>query len=210
MTRDEYLAAWSGLHGGHVPAGVVRGWLLGAYRIGSWLAARRVSPAAVTVAGLLLCLGVPVAAWTGGPGLLAGAALILLASVADALDGAVAVLTGRVSRIGFVYDSVADRLGELSWLLAFWVVGAPGPLVVAAGAASWLHEYVRARAAVAGMPEIGAVTVAERPTRVIVGVAGLILTAAAGVAATGAMAVWLVLQVVGIAQLGVAVRSALR
>ena len=52
----------------------------------------------------------------------------------------------------------ADRIGELGWLAAFWVAGAPGWLVVAAGAASWLHEYLRARATAGGMAEIGAVT----------------------------------------------------
>ena len=56
---------------------------------------------------------------------------MLLAAVADSVDGAVAVVTGRTTRLGYVYDSVADRLGEVAWLLAFWLVGAPGGLVVA-------------------------------------------------------------------------------
>ena len=214
MTWDEYATAWSGLHGGFDPRSaspVVRGWVRLAYRIGSFLARRRVAPITVTIAGVLLCLAVPFAALAGRPGLALGALLVLLAAVADGLDGAVAVVSGRVSRAGFVYDSVADRIGELGWLAAFWVAGAPGWLVVAAGAASWLHEYLRARATAGGMAEIGAVTVGERPTRVSVGITGLVLGAIAfpGTVVTVAAAVWLALQITGFAQLTAAVRRAL-
>ena len=217
MTFEEYVAAWSRLHGGFDPrrsSAVVRGWVLAAYRIGSWLGRRGVGPAAVTTAGVVLCLAVPFAALLGRGGLLLGAVLVLLAAFADGLDGAVAVVTGRTSRLGYVYDSVADRVGEAGWLAGLWVAGAPGWLVVAAGGTSWLHEYVRARATAAGMTEIGVVTVGERPTRVSVAFSGL---AIAGfirddwlpdviVVATAA---WLALAVVGLGQLAVAVRREL-
>jgi CDP-diacylglycerol--glycerol-3-phosphate 3-phosphatidyltransferase len=132
-----------------------------------------------------------------------------VAAFADGLDGAVAVLTGRASRLGYVYDSVADRLGELAWLIAFRLAGAPGWLVVAAGAASWLQEYARARATAAGMSELGVVTVAERPTRVLVAIFGLLLGFVAPPLITAATAVWLLLALVGLAQLAPAVRRAL-
>ncbi|MEU4691172.1 CDP-alcohol phosphatidyltransferase family protein [Actinoplanes sp. NPDC023714] len=212
MTWDEYATAWSKLHGGFDPreaSAVVRGWVLSAYRIGSFLGRKRISPLSVTIAGVVLCLAVPLAALGGSVGLAAGALLVLLAAMADGLDGAVAVVTGRVSRAGFVLDSVADRVGELGWLAAFWVAGAPGPLVVAAGAASWLHEYVRARAVAGGMAEIGAVTVGERPTRVSVAFTGLVF-GALGVPMTVFAAAWLLLQSIGFAQLIFAVRRALR
>jgi phosphatidylglycerophosphate synthase len=212
VTWDEYAVAWSRLHGGFDPrtaSPVVRGWVLGAYEIGSWLGRRRVSPLSVTLAGVLLCLAVPLAALAGPAGLAVGALLVLLAAAADGLDGAVAVVSGRVSRAGFVYDSVADRVGEVGWLAAFWVAGAPGWLVVAAGAASWLHEYVRARAAAAGMDEIGVVTVGERPTRVSVAFSGLLLGALSVPVLLFAGA-WLLMQTIGFAQLVFAVRRALR
>ena len=215
MTWDEYVVAWSRLHGGFDPgtaSPVVRGWLRAAYRIGSWLGRMRVGPSAVTTAGLICCLAVPVAAPAGRAGLLAGALLVVLAALADALDGAVAVVTGRASRCGFVADSLADRVGEAAWLTAFWLVGAPGWLAAAAGAASWLHEYARARATVAGMSEIGVVTVAERPTRVLVAVGGLAVAGVLGRAplvVTIAAAVWLGLAVVGSVQLTRAIRRAL-
>ncbi len=196
---------------------MVRGWVLLAYRIGSWLGRLGVGPTAVTAAGLILCLLVPVAALVGPGGLLVGALLVLLAAIADGLDGAVAVATGRTSRLGFVYDSVADRLGEVGWLTGFYLVGVPGWLVVGAGGVSWLHEYVRARATAGGMAELGAVTVGERPTRVSIAISGLIFAGIAGYVHQGwgvrvlvvAAAAWLALAVVGLAQLGIAVRRAL-
>ncbi|XVU27336.1 CDP-alcohol phosphatidyltransferase family protein [Actinoplanes sp. CA-054009] len=212
MLWEEYATTWSGLHGGFDPrraSPLVRGWVRLAYTCGSWLTRRRVGPMAVTTAGLMLCLLVPVAAGLGRPGLIVAASLALLAALADSLDGAVAVISGRTTKLGYVYDSVADRLGEAAWLTAFWLAGAPGWLAVAAGGMSWLHEYARARASAAGMSEIGAVTVAERPTRVLVAIFGLIGAAALPMVATVATGVWLALAVVGAAQLAVAVRRAL-
>jgi phosphatidylglycerophosphate synthase len=223
MGWDDYVAAWSELHGGFDPRTaslVVRGWVLLAYRIGSFLGRKRISPLTVTLAGLSLCLAVPVVIGLAGPpaGLAAGALLVLLAAFADGLDGAVAVATGRVTRAGYVYDSVADRLGEAAWLTAFWLAGVPAWLAVAAGAGSWLHEYLRARAATAGMTEIGAVTVGERPTRVSVAVTGLLLAPIAALVVPGwttlvltvAVAIWLLLQLAGLIQLTAAVHRALR
>lgn len=195
---------------------MVRGWLRQAYRIGSWLGSKGVGPTAVTTAGLILCLAVPAVALLGPGGLALGALLVLAAAVADGLDGTVALVTGRATRLGYVYDSVADRVGEVAWLAAFWVAGAPGLAVVAAGAASWLHEYARARATAAGMTEIGVVTVAERPTRVLISIFGLLSCAAfrwitaapagsAAVVAAVPVMVWLALAAAGLAQLGVAI-----
>jgi phosphatidylglycerophosphate synthase len=222
LTWDGYCTRWAGLHGGVDPRSAsrfVRGWLRLGYAVARPLAVAGLPPAAVTVAGLVLCALVPVAAAAGlAP---AGALLVLVAAVADTADGAVAVLGGRVSRLGYLYDSVADRLGEACWLAALWLLGVPGGLVLATGLLVFLHEYVRARAVAAGMAEVGAVTVAERPTRVIVMVVALVWVAVAGaVAPAGTVAagplelsgpgaagaavatlVWLLLALVGLAQL---------
>lgn len=219
MTWQEYAAAWSRLHGGFDPAAaspVVRGWIRLAYRGGTLLGRLQVAPSAVTTFGLLLCALTP-AATLLDQGLFLGALLVLVASFADALDGSVAVVTGRAGRLGFVYDSVADRLGELAWLTAFWVAGVPGWLVVVGGSVSWLHEYVRARAAAAGMDGLGAVTVGERPARVSIAVTGLLLGGVAGLLHPGwdatvivvAAVAWSVLGLIGLAQLGAAVRREL-
>jgi phosphatidylglycerophosphate synthase len=220
LSWDEYATRWSGLHGGVDPrhgSVLFRGWLRLAYRVGRLLARAGVRPAAVTALGLLLCALVPVVVRAGRLGPVVAAGLVVLSALADSADGAVAVITNRVTRLGYVYDSVADRLGEAAWLVAFWLLGTPVGLVVAAGGVSWLQEYLRARATAAGMREIGVVTVAERPTRGIVVAVGLALAGLASLAgpslrtgtATLAVAAWLLLGVVGLGQLAVAVHAAL-
>lgn len=220
LSWDDYAAIWARLHGGFDPrlaAPSVRGWLRMAYRIGYLLARLRVTPSAVTVVGVLLSVAVPVAVLRTPTGPLIGAGLVVLSAVADSVDGALAVVTNRYSRLGYVYDSVADRFGEACWLVAFWLVGAPGILVVAAGALSWLHEYVRARAVSAGMKEIGTVTAGERPTRVSVGLVGLLAAGVTGLiqpdlaagTITVVSAVWILLALFGLAQLLAVVRRSL-
>ncbi|MEV1287945.1 CDP-alcohol phosphatidyltransferase family protein [Micromonospora sp. NPDC049679] len=220
LNWDEYATTWARLHGGFDPrlaTPVVSGWLRMAYAVGTVLARLRVKPTAVTVFGLLLCLAVPLSVTRPPYGIFLGASLVVLSAVADSVDGAVAVTTGQASRLGYVYDSLADRLGEAAWLAAFWLIGAPGPLVVAGGVLCWLHEYVRARAAAAGMREIGAVTVGERPTRVSVALVGFLVAGAgaiiqpdlaAGIVTLVAV-VWVLLSIFGLVQLLAAVRAAL-
>jgi CDP-diacylglycerol--glycerol-3-phosphate 3-phosphatidyltransferase len=217
LSWDQYSVEWARLHGGFDPrkAGpLVRGWLRVAYVIGKGLARVGFSPGGVTFGGLVLCLAVPLLA--GHPAL--AALFVLLAAMADSADGATAVITGRATRLGYVVDSVADRLGEVAWLVAFWLVGAPGMLVVAVGGLSWLHEYVRARVAAAGLRDIGVVTVGERPTRVSIAFAGLLLAGTvervqgdlpAGTI-TVVSAVWVLVVVAGLLQLATAFYRALR
>ncbi|GAA4704620.1 CDP-alcohol phosphatidyltransferase family protein [Phytohabitans rumicis] len=217
LNWDEYAVAWARLHGGFDPrrAGpAVGGWLRLAYGIGAGLARARVAPAMVTLVGLGLSVAVPLLADRPA---VAGV-FVLLAAMADSVDGAVAVVSGRATRLGYLYDSLVDRLGEGCWLIAFWLVGAPGSLVVAAGALSWLHEYIRARVTAAGMKDIAVVTVGERPTRVSVAVVGLVLAGWVGAlqsdlpagTITVVCAVWVLLAVVGVAQLLAAVHRGLR
>jgi CDP-diacylglycerol--glycerol-3-phosphate 3-phosphatidyltransferase len=215
-----YAERWSTLHGGYDPRRAsffVRGWLFLAYLTAKALSRLPVGPDAVTASGLLLSAGVPLLAWPGGAWPAAAAVLVLASSLADTVDGALALITGRASRLGRVYDSVADRVSEACWVIALVLAGAPVWLAVGCGALAWLHEYVRARATVAGMAEIGVVTVGERPTRIIVLVFGLMLTgivtvadaSLTGDAATLTTAIWSVLGVVAFIQLAVAVRRAL-
>jgi phosphatidylglycerophosphate synthase len=168
----------------------------------------------VTAFGLVVALSAVAPARTGGRWLLAAAVLVAVSGVLDNLDGAVALLTGRATRRGFVLDSVCDRLADGAYCAALFLAGAPGPLAVAGAAIAWLHEYVRARAAVAGMPDVGVVTVSERPTRVIVTVmfllgAGLYPSSAATWAAAGAAA-WVTIGAAGAVQLAVTVARRLR
>lgn len=212
VSWDEYASTWAGLHGGVDPRRArptVKGWLRTGFRIARVGQRLRVPAGAVTAAGLLACVLVPVLAVRGGgSGALLAAVLVALAALADTVDGALAVLSRHTTRLGYVYDSVVDRLGEVCWLLALWRLGAPSYVVVTAGGLSWLHEYSRSRANAAGMAEIGTVTVGERPTRVIVTTAGLVLCGLThsiahvppSIASVTA-SVWVVLGLIGIAQL---------
>jgi CDP-diacylglycerol--glycerol-3-phosphate 3-phosphatidyltransferase len=218
---DGYAARWAALHGGYDPrqaSPAVRGWLWIAYRSARVLAAPGIPPSAVTAAGVLFAAAVPAVAAPGGPWPLVCAALVLLGALADTADGALALVSDRETRLGRVYDSVADRLTEAAWLAGFWVLGAPGWLVTLAGAVAWLHEYVRARATTAGMADLGAVTLGERPTRVLLVLFGYAFAGLAGLASaeliagtvTVATAILALLGGLGLVQLAAAVRRALR
>jgi CDP-diacylglycerol--glycerol-3-phosphate 3-phosphatidyltransferase len=215
LSRDEYLAAWSGWHGGTDPGDsrLVHGWLTLAYTLAVPLA--RVPPLVATGCGLLVAAAAVGPAAAGGAWLIATGVLIGLSGLLDSLDGALAIAGGRASRRGFVLDSAVDRLTEVGYALAFWVAGAPGWLAAAFGALCWLPDYLRARAGQAGVAETGAISVWERPTRVAM--AGFSLGGAGVVAGLGwteavvtaGAAVGCLLGVVGTAQLGVQLRRAL-
>jgi phosphatidylglycerophosphate synthase len=213
---DDYLRRWAPLHGGYEPrSGSVAGrWLSLAYVAARPLAVRGVTPGVLTAWGVLVSAAVAAIASAGGRWPLAAAVVVVVAGLLDNLDGAVAILTGRTSRWGFVLDSLADRLSDTAYLVALWVLGAPGPLCVVGGGLMGLQEYARARAGNAGMGEVGVVTVWERPTRVVL-TAGLLLGAglrpdSAELIATAGAAAWVVLGLVGLAQLLLVVHRLLR
>jgi phosphatidylglycerophosphate synthase len=230
-----YQAGWREAHlleEGAQPGGrLAAAYLRVPYAVGAPLARAGVDPNLITLLALWVALA---AGWvaTLGPGWAAGAgALTLLAGVADSVDGAVAVLQGRTSAFGFVWDSTADRLADLAVIagpVALVATGADPPwagVAVAAGAAAagllLLLEYARARAQAGQVAAAWSLaTPGERPTRVILlGLAGLGVGAAqlAGGGLAGAaldlgyprvLGVLAVLEAVGCVQLLVAVRHA--
>jgi CDP-diacylglycerol--glycerol-3-phosphate 3-phosphatidyltransferase len=215
-SRDAYLDRWAVLHGGYDPRSsrFVGPWLATVYALARPLARLGVRPDVVTVLGLVLSGSVVWLSTAGGRWVLLAAFVVGASGVLDSLDGAVAVLTDRVTRWGAVLDSVVDRISDVLYLVALWVVGAPAWVCVAAGVAVLTQEYARARATSVGMDDIGVVTVGERPTRVIVVAmfllaAGTYVTAAATWATLGAAAL-LTLSSIGLAQLLVVVHRALR
>jgi CDP-diacylglycerol--glycerol-3-phosphate 3-phosphatidyltransferase len=215
LDRAQYFDRWAQLHGGYDPRSsrLTGAWLTVAYTLARPLAAARISPDLVTLVGAAVSMLAVYLASLGGRGVIGAAVVVALSGVVDNLDGAVAVMTGRTSRWGFVLDSVVDRVSDGLYLVALWVVGAPAWLCVLAGALMGLQEYTRARAGNAGMSEIGVVTVWERPTRVITTAmfllgAGIYVASAPGWVSAGA-AVWAVLGVVGLVQLLVVVRRRL-
>jgi phosphatidylglycerophosphate synthase len=232
---EAYRAGWREAHSlgeGVQPGGrLAAGYLRLPHAVGVPLARAGVDPDLVTLAALWVAL---VAGWTAtlGAGWAAAAgALTLLAGVADSVDGAVAVMQGRASAFGFVWDSTADRLADLALIAGPVVLVATeadpgwGAAALAAGVAAagllLLLEYVRARAQAGQVAAAWSLaTPGERPTRVIVlGLAGLAVGAAQlagdGPAAAAldlgyplALAALAVLEAAGCVQLLVAVRHA--
>jgi phosphatidylglycerophosphate synthase len=191
----------------------VREVLTLAYRLARPLARWGCSPDALTLWGVWLAGAVLVAADGGGRWVIVAALLALVSAMTDAVDGAVAALTDRATRYGFVLDSVVDRLSDVAFVLALLTAGGEPEAAAGAGVALFVLEYTRARAGSAGLGEVGVITVGERPTRVTITVLSLL---AAGVhpasrkffAGTGLWATTGVC-VVGLVQLAVDLRRRL-
>ncbi|MFC6238752.1 CDP-alcohol phosphatidyltransferase family protein [Longivirga aurantiaca] len=170
LSREEYLDRWSTLHGGYDPrtSRIVGPWLTVVHAVATPFARLRVPPDVVTLLGGLVSV---LAVWLctlGDRWVILAAVVVGLSGLTDSLDGAVAVMTGRETRWGAVLDSVVDRVSDVVFLVALWVVGAPPVACLLAGVLLFTQEYARARATAIGMDDVGVVTIGERPTRVIV------------------------------------------
>jgi CDP-diacylglycerol--glycerol-3-phosphate 3-phosphatidyltransferase len=213
---DDYLVRWSAAHDGYDAAATrfVGGWLKGVYRLARPFARAGVLPNAVTAWTAWLALVVVALTGQGGGWAVVAGVLLVASGLGDALDGAVAVLTGRETAWGYVLDSVVDRINDVLYVVAAWIAGAPAWLAIACGTAFGLLEYMRARAGNAGADHTTVITVGERPQRIIccaiaVGLSGMLPARAADVA-RHALIVLLVLSVTGLVQLAFALHRQLR
>jgi len=107
----------------------------------------------------------------GGGYFRTGALVLILGSLCDMLDGAVARETGRSSTFGAFLDSTVDRVSEMfvfaGFLVYFSREGATlyALLAFLAAAGSFLVSYTRARAEGLGIPcQVGWM---ERPERLV-------------------------------------------
>ncbi len=212
-----YFDGWQALHGGYDPrtgSAWLRGWLTMVHAVARPLAARGVQPDVLTVSSLWLASVVVVLADVGGRWWLLSGTVLVLSGLSDNLDGAVAVMEQRSTRWGYVLDSAVDRVSDAAYLVATVLLGCPGWLAAATGFAVFFLEYVRARAGNAGGGDVGVVTMAERPTRVLLLAPALIfggvLLGAAQALATTATAVLLGMTAVSAGQLLVVVRRTLQ
>jgi CDP-diacylglycerol--glycerol-3-phosphate 3-phosphatidyltransferase len=156
------------------------------------LSTMRVRPDTLTVVGWALALG---AAALFGLGYIRGAGVVmLLGGLFDALDGAVARESNRMSAFGAFLDSTLDRLSESAVFVGviFFYANADRPIeALLAGLAmtfSLLTSYARARAEGLNVPcEVGLL---ERAGRVLIlsifSMFGL-LTPGVALVATGAL-----------------------
>ncbi len=147
------------------------------------LARTRVTPNALTVSGVSLCLlAAALVPFEHRNHLLVywlAAAVFVVGSVLDILDGALARAGGKTTPFGAFLDSTTDRVGEGAMLTAIafvlarshrdWAVA----VTAAAIAGSFLVPYVRAKAESLGLR--GDVGLGSRAERVVVITAGLVL-----------------------------------
>jgi CDP-diacylglycerol---glycerol-3-phosphate 3-phosphatidyltransferase len=147
------------------------------------LARTRVTPNALTVSGVSLCLAAAVLVpFENRDKLLfywLGAGIFVLGSILDILDGALARAGGKSSVFGAFLDSTTDRVGEGAMLAAIALVFARNGndtavvFTVVGVAGSFLVPYVRAKAEALGLR--GDVGLGSRAERVVVITAGLVL-----------------------------------
>lgn len=162
------------------------------------------SPNMLTILGFLLNMAVASVLASGT--LRAGGVLVILASLFDTLDGAVARATNRVSVFGAFFDSVLDRCSEavLYFGLLVWYIRLGFTegifLVYATIIGSFLVSYTRARAEGVGIEcREGWFTRFERLTVLILGLLTLQLRLALWVLAicsnlTAVQRIWHVWQ----------------
>jgi len=146
------------------------------------LARTRVTPNALTATGVTLCVAAAVLApfedrskvlvyWLA-------AAVFVVGSILDILDGALARAGGKSTVFGAFLDSTTDRVGEGAMLAAIALIFARAGndvavvFTIAAVAGSFLVPYVRAKAEALGMR--GDVGLGSRAERVVVITAGLV------------------------------------
>jgi CDP-diacylglycerol--glycerol-3-phosphate 3-phosphatidyltransferase len=142
----------------------------------------RLTPNQLTTTGVLLCLTAAVIVlfeshsdvfyWVG-------AAVFVIGSLADILDGALARAGGKATPFGAFMDSTTDRMSEGMMLTAIAYILATQDhevfvaVTVAAVMGSFLVSYTRARAEALGLR--GDVGIGSRAERVVVITAGLVL-----------------------------------
>ena len=160
LTKEEFYAKWSSLHGDAAITGVVAGWLKISYRFGLLATLLRVSPNVLTILGLL---SAGMTALTATPW---WAVFFLVFSLfCDGIDGSVAIFQKRDSAWGATLDSVVDRISEAFWLYALYAAGVPAWISITLWSISAFQEYARAKLVSLGVSDIGIVTPAERPMR---------------------------------------------
>jgi CDP-diacylglycerol--glycerol-3-phosphate 3-phosphatidyltransferase len=143
----------------------------------------RVTPNALTISGVSLCLiAALIVPFENRNEILfywLGAGIFVVGSVLDVLDGALARAGGKSTAFGAFLDSTTDRIGEGAMLAAIALIFARSGnntavvFAVFGVAGSFLVPYVRAKAESLGLR--GDVGLGSRAERVIVITAGLVL-----------------------------------
>ncbi|NPA47716.1 MAG: CDP-alcohol phosphatidyltransferase family protein [Thermococci archaeon] len=130
------------------------------------LARAGVTPNQITAVGLIISLVGAYFFYRGEQ--LVGALVLLLGSLVDALDGTLARMTGKSSRVGAFLDSTFDRISDGAVLFGIALGGLVSwKVAFLAFMGSYLVSYERCRAELAGSGKL-AVGIGERAERLIV------------------------------------------
>lgn len=196
MSKEEFFATWSKLHGDAKIEGIVRAWLQISFAVVKPLAKFKVTPNFLTFAGF----GAAVALWQFANSPVA-ALFLVLSLFFDGIDGSLAIVTKVTSKFGAFTDSFVDRLSEIFWALALYELGAPATLVFLALLATYIQEYLRARAGGLGYEEVGIVTICERPVRASLIFIAIVANALNFEFVTAISNIWVAMQFVALFQL---------
>src|SRR6058998_1272946 len=124
----------------------------------TWLAARNVSPNTISIAGICACIVAGIA--LGVTSIADYRILWLIAALgaqlrltANMLDGMVAVVSGRASKVGELYNEVPDRVSDAAVFIgAGYAWGGNVALGYVATILAIFTAYVRAAGKIAGAP----------------------------------------------------------
>jgi archaetidylinositol phosphate synthase len=134
--------------------------------VASGIASAGITPNQITVMGFAVSVASAYFFYSAMP--LWGGLLILLTGFFDMLDGAVAKVSGKVTRFGGALDSTLDRYSDMVIIGAIILGGLCDPVWgILAMVGSFMVSYVRARGEVEGVKMAG-VGLMERAERLIV------------------------------------------
>ena len=196
MDKKEFFNTWSNLHGGAKIEGIVKTWLQISYASAKFLSKLRVTPNLLTFAGLFFAI----ALWQFANSWLA-AIFLVLSLFFDGIDGSLAILQKKTSKFGAFTDSFVDRISEVFWALALYELGAPATLVFIALLATYVQEYLRARAGGLGYEEVGIVTICERPVRASLIFIAIVANVLNFELVTAISVIWVAMQAIALSQL---------
>ncbi len=167
---------------GVLPKDIAEGTRLGMAPLAKRLHGIGVTANGVTVIGLLITLAGSALLAADRP--LAAFVVLLVGTLSDTLDGALARVAGGGTRFGEFLDSTADRISDAAMAAAAVALGAArgDPLLLWGGlvglVASFLVSYARAKAESLGVT--ATVGLAPRETRLVIFLGGLGLSAILG------------------------------
>jgi len=147
--------------------------------VASGVASTGITPNQITIFGFAVSILAAYFFYIAQP--LWGGLLILLTGFFDVLDGAVAKVSGKVTKFGGALDSTLDRYSDMAIIGGMILGGLCDPVLgILAMAGSFMVSYIRARGEVEGVKMAG-VGLMERAERLIV----LTVAALAGYAWVG-------------------------